>query len=138
EKAERSKTHKKEEAEKNEVRASMTDPEARLMRFSDGATRLGYNVHLAVDPASGIILGAAATDRRNDAGMAGPMLGEVERHLGRRPKRVLADTTYATRQDIIAFAGQDIEVYTPVPADKPDAKPETGRQRASTPRRGHM
>jgi transposase len=137
EKAERAKTHKKEEAEKNEVRASTTDPEARLMRFCDGATRLGYNVHLAIDPASGIILGAAATDRRNDAGMAGPMLDEVERHLGRRPNRVLADTTYATREDIIAFAEQHIEVYTPVPADKPNAKPETVRKRAWKRRREH-
>jgi transposase len=130
EKAERAKRHKKAEAKKNEVRASTTDPEARLMRFSDGAVRAGYNVQLAVAPGSGIILAAEATDRRNDAGMASPMIEEVERRLGVRPQRVLADTTYATRKDIIAFAEKSIEVYTPVPPDKPNVSPETARKRA--------
>jgi len=130
EKAKRAKRHKKEEAAKDEVRASMTDPEARLMRFPDGAMRAGYNVQLAVEPGSGLILAAEPTDRRNDAGMAGTMLAELERRLGRRPKRVLVDTTYATRQDIVAFAEQEIDVYTPVPADKPDAKPDSVRKRA--------
>lgn len=130
EKAERAKRHKKAEAKKNEVRASTTDPEARLMRFSDGAVRAGYNVQLAVAPGSGIILAAETTDRRNDAGMASPMIEEVERRLGVRPQRVLADTTYATRKDIIAFAEKSIEVYTPVPPDKPNVSSETARKRA--------
>jgi len=130
EKAERAKRHKKAEAKKNEVRASTTDAEARMMRFADGAVRAGYNVQLAVEPGSGIIVAAETTDRRNDAGMAGPMLEEVERRLGVRPKRMLADTTYATREDIVAVAGKDIDVYTPVPADKTNVSPETARKRA--------
>jgi transposase len=137
EKAERAKRHKKAEAKKNEVRASTTDPEARLMRFADGAVRAGYNVQLAVAPSSGIILAVEPTDRRNDAGMAGPMLEEVERRLGVRPRRVLADTTYATRKDIIAFADKNIEIYTPVPPDKPNVSPETARKRAWTRQREH-
>jgi transposase len=137
EKAERAKRHKKAEAKKNEARASTTDPEARQMRFSDGAVRAGYNVQLAVAPGSGIILAAEVTDRRNDAGMAGPMLDDVERRLGVQPRRVLADTTYATREDIIALAGKNIEVYTPVPPDKPDVSPETARKRAWRRQREH-
>ena len=137
EKDERAKKDKKAEAEKNEVRASTTDPEARLMRFADGATRAGYNIQLAIEPGCGLILAAETTDRRNDMGMAGPMLAEVERRLGRRPKRVLADTTYATRADIVAFAGQNIDVYTPVPTDKPDANPDTVRKRAWKRQREH-
>jgi hypothetical protein len=130
EKAERAKRHKKAEAKKGEVRASVTDPEARMMRFADGAVRPGYNVQLAVAPGSGIILAAATTDRRNDAGMAEPMLVQVERRLGLRPRSVLADTTYATQDDIVAFADKSIAVYTPLPPDKPDATPESQRKRA--------
>lgn len=137
EKAERAKRHKKAEAKKNEVRASTTDPEARLMRFADGAVRAGYNIQLAVVPSSGIILAVEATDRRNDAGMAGPMLEDVERRLGVRPCRVLADTTYATRKDIIEFADKNIEVYTPVPPDNLDVSPETARKRAWRRQREH-
>lgn len=135
EKAKRAKRHKTAELEKGEARASTTDPEARSMRFSDGAVRAGYNVQLAVASGCGIILAAETTDRRNDAGMAGPMLEQVKRRLGHQPDRVLADSTYATRADIVAFADQKIDVYTPVPADKEDIKPESQRKRERRRRR---
>jgi len=129
EKAEREKTHKKAEEKKGEVRASTTDPEARLMRFADGAVRPGYNVQLAVDPSSGIILGTDVTDRRNDAGQAGPMAEQVKERLGAQPERVLCDTTYVTQDEIIAFAEQGTDVYSPVPPDKANVRPETIRRR---------
>src|SRR5215831_15004760 len=44
EKAERTKTHKKEEAKKGEPKVSVSDPEARLMRLADGATAPAWNV----------------------------------------------------------------------------------------------
>jgi transposase len=130
EKSERAKRYKKAEAKKGEARVSLTDPEARMMRFADGAVRAGYNVQLAVAPGSGIILAAKATDRRNDAGLAGDMLEQVKQRLGVVPQRVLADTHYATKKDIVAFAAQRIAVYTPVPPDKADANAETQRKRA--------
>jgi len=135
EKAERAKRHKKAEAKAGEARASLTDPEARLMRFPDGATRPGYNVQLAVAPGSCIIVAVETTDRRNDAGLAGIMLEQIKRRLGVEPRRVLADTTYATRQDVVDLAAQQIDVYTPVPLDKPTVSPESARKRAS--RRQH-
>jgi transposase len=130
EKAERAKRHKKAEAKKGEARVSLTDPEARMMRFADGAVRAGYNIQLAVAPGSGIILAAQATDRRNDAGLAGGMLEQVKQRLGLVPQRLLVDTHYATKKDIVALAEQQIAVYTPVPPDKPNANPESQRKRA--------
>jgi transposase len=129
EKAARAKRHKREEAEKEEIRVSLTDPEARMMRFSDGAVRAGYNVQLAVEPACGIILATQTSDRRNDAGLAGPMLDQIKQRLGRQPQRLLVDTHYATRQDIVDFAAQDIAVYTPVPPDKADITADSQRKR---------
>jgi hypothetical protein len=130
EKAARAKTHKKAEAAKKEPRVSLTDPEARKMRFADGAVRAGYNIQLAVAPGSGIILATAATNRRNDSGLAPEMLDQVKQRLGVLPQRLLVDTHYATQEDISALATQNVEVYAPVPPDKPDAKPETLRKRA--------
>jgi len=130
EKAERAKRHKKAEAKKGEARVSLTDPEARMMRFADGAVRAGYNIQLAVAPGSGIILAAQTTDRRNDAGLAGGMLEQVKQRLGLVPQRLLVDTHYATKKDIVALAEQQIAVYTPVPPDKPNANPESQRKRA--------
>jgi transposase len=130
EKAERAKRHRKAEDEKGEARVSLTDPEARLMRFADGAMRAGYNIQLAVVPGSGIILAAQATDRRNDAGLVGGMLEQVKQRLGVVPQQVLVDTHYATQKDIVALAAQQIAVYTPVPPDKANANAESQRKRA--------
>ncbi|MBF0305484.1 MAG: IS1182 family transposase [Alphaproteobacteria bacterium] len=130
EKVERAKRHKKAEAKKAEERASLTDPEARAMRFADGATRLGYNVQLAAATETGVIIAVDVTDRRNDAGLAGPMVDQIKRRFATAPKRVLVDTTYATRADIVTLAGRETEVYSPVPADRPDAKPATLQRRA--------
>lgn len=129
EKAECAKRYKKAEAKKGEARVSLTDPEARMMRFPDGAVRAGYNIQLAVAPGAGIILAAQATDRRNDAGLAGGMLEQVKQRLGLVPQRLLVDTHYATKKDIVALAEQQIAVYTPVPPDKPNANPESQRKR---------
>ena len=129
EKAERGKTHKTAEAKKGEARVSVSDPEARMMRFSDGALRPGYNIQLAVAPGSWIIVAAETTDRRNDAGLVQGMVAQVESRLGIMPARVLADTTYATREDIITLAAREVAVYTPVPADKADITAESQRKR---------
>lgn len=130
EKAARAQQHKAAEAKKGEPRASLSDPEARMMRFPDGAVRAGYNIQLAVAPGSGIILATQTTDRRNDAGLAGGMLEQIKQRLGRAPQRLLVDTHYATRKDIVALAEQQIAVYTPLPPDRPDATPESQRKRA--------
>jgi len=129
EKAERAKRHKSAAAGK-EPKASLTDADARIMRFRDGSVRAGYNIQLAVEPGSGVILAVRATNRRNDAGLARPMLEAVERHCGIAPQRVLADTTYATEGDIVALANAVIEVYAPPMPDKPDATAESCRKRA--------
>ena len=137
EKAKREKTHKKEEEKKGEPRASLTDPEARRMRFADGAVRAGYNVQLAALPGSGVIVGVDVSDRRNDDGLARPMVEQIERRYRLRPRRLLVDTRYATQADIQALSqatdgsdGSDrIEVYSPPPPEKEDATPESRRKR---------
>ncbi len=93
EQAKRAKTHKKEEeAKKTEVKASLSDPEARMMRFADGAVRAAYNIQLAVTPDTGIIVAAATTDRRNDTGLAVPVVEQIKDRLKILPQRLLADT----------------------------------------------
>jgi transposase len=129
EQVKRAKTHKKEEAAKKELTASVSDPEARIMRFADGAMRAAYNIQLAVTPETGIIVAAAATDRRNDTGLAVPVVEQIKDRLNILPQRLLADSRYATKDDIVELAGQKVTVYMPVPADKPDAKPESQRKR---------
>lgn len=134
EREKRRKTHAKDEAQKSEPKASLTDPEARQMRFADGAVRPGYNAQIAAIPREGIIVSVAITDRRNDAGLATPMLDDIARRYGRTPERLLVDTNYATQKDIAGLAEHPsgpVKVFAPPPIERDDVKPSTLARRAS-------
>ncbi|HET8728683.1 MAG TPA: transposase [Alphaproteobacteria bacterium] len=133
EKAARAKTHKKQEAAKGEPTASTTDAEARLMKLADGGSRPAYNLLLAVAPREMVILGLAPTDRRNDSGLATPMVEQLEQRYGVRPARLLVDTHLATQAEIVALAehpARPVAVYAPVPAEPATVTPQTARKRA--------
>lgn len=131
EKQERAKTHVKAETKKGAPRVSLTDPEARWMRFADGSVKAGYNIPVAAT-GEGLVLAVTATDRRNDAGLALPMIDDLERRYGRAPKRVLLDTNLATAEDIVALANRQqgqVLVYAPPPKERDDVKPATLKRR---------
>jgi hypothetical protein len=137
--------HAKDEARKKEPKASTTDPEARHMRFPDGAIRPAYNAQIAATPKEGVIVAIAVTDRRNDAGLAGPRVNDIVRRYGRTPERLLVDTSYATSEDIVALAAHaagPVSVYTPPPNERPSSRPrwrggsESGRKSPFASRRG--
>ena len=143
EKERRKKTHPKDEAEKkDEAEVSTTDPDARRMRFADGAVRAAYNIQIGAHPASTIVVTVATTDRRNDSALAVPMVDDIARRYGRTPGRLLIDTNYATRDDLVALAAHEkgpVEVYAPPPAErdeaaiKPDSRASRARQRVQEP-----
>jgi transposase len=120
--------HVKDEARKKAPKASTSDPEARFMRFPDGAVRPAYNAQIAAAPKEGVIVSIDVTDRRNDAGLAGPMVDDIARRYRRTPDRLLVDTSYATAKDIVALASHaagPVSVYTPPPGERDDIKPAT-------------
>lgn len=129
EKEKRAKTHPQDEArKKSEPSASLSDAEARNMRFPDGAVRPAFNAQLAVTPKEGIIVSVEMTDRRNDAGLAVPMVDDIVRRYGKAPKNLLVDTHYATSDDIAALASREMDpvtVFAPPPTERDDVKPGT-------------
>jgi transposase len=134
EKEKRAKTHSQDEAKKkSEPKASLSDPEARNMRFPDGAVRPAYNAQIAVTPNEGIIVSVEMTDRRNDAGLAAPMVDDIVRRYGKAPEILLVDTHYATSEDIAALAEHaagPVKVFAPTPTERDDVKPATLVKRA--------
>ena len=134
EKAERAKRHAKDEAKKPEAKASLSDSEARNMRFADGAIRPAYNAQIAAAPQKGVIVSVEMTDRRNDAGLAGPMIDDIVRRYGQAPETLLVDTNYATAEDIAALAEHTagpVTVYAPPPAEREDVTRGALRNRKS-------
>ena len=122
EKEKRAKQHPGEKAnKKSEPKSSVSDPDARHMQFADGAVRPGYNAQIAATPKEGIIVSVEMTDRRNDSGLAGPMVDDLVRSYGRTPERLLIDTHYATSEDIAALSEHPagpVTVYAPPPRER--------------------
>jgi transposase len=96
-----------------EVRASTTDPEARVMKLGDGGFAPAYNLQFATDTASRIIVGVRATNSGSDSQQLEPMQQELERRTGVTPSQHLADGGYMNFASVERSAARGIEVFSP-------------------------
>lgn len=99
---------------KEEARASTTDPEARVMKMADGGYRPAYNVQLATDTESRVIVGVGLTNRGSDQGQLEPMLDDIERRTGRCPDEYLVDGGFTRLESIEHAAARGVTVVAPV------------------------
>jgi transposase len=116
---------KKEERDKGRkekssaARASTTDPEARVIKFSDGGCRPGFNVQFATDTATGLIVGVDVTNAGTDSEEMPPMLDQLEERYEKVPDAMLVDGGFASLDAIDSTEARDCSVYAPVKdADK--------------------
>ena len=113
-------THLAEQREKrkkgdgDKARASTTDPDARNMKMGDGGFRPAYNVQMATDAESGIILNMDVINEGSDAGQMKPMMDEIKANVGEAPKNLLTDGGFSTIHDIEETTQGGTTVYTPV------------------------
>lgn len=100
-----------------DFRASATDPDASLMRHRAGGLDLGYQDHYVVDGGKArtilVTLAAPAEVQENQ-----PALDLLWRSCFRWkvwPRQVSGDTTYGTRQIIVALEDAGIRAFVPLP-----------------------
>jgi transposase len=110
--AEQREKRKKGDGEK--ARASTTDPDSRNMKMGDGGFRPAFNVQIATDVATGVIVSMDVTNEGSDAGQMKPMMDEIKKDLGPAPKNLLADGGFSTINDIEATTQGGTTVFTPV------------------------
>lgn len=114
----------------NQPRVSTTDPEARVMHIPDGGFRPAYNVQLATDADSQVIVGVAISTRGTDQGEALPMAEQLAERTGQYPAEYLVDGGYVKRTDITTLERRGTSVYAPL---RPPRTLTSGRE-AATPR----
>lgn len=107
-------TAKKSGRKVKEARASSTDPEARVMQFSDGGYRPGYNVQYATDTETGLIGGVEVTNAGSDQDELPPMLDQLQQRYGVMPKEALVDGGFASLKAITEGAERECTVYAPL------------------------
>jgi transposase len=102
------------EKKENKPRASMTDPEARIMKMADGGFRPAYNVQFSSDPVSGATSGVSVDNIGSDKGKMAPMSDKIAKDYGQRPKEHLADGGFNKLEDVEALAEAGVTVYMPI------------------------
>jgi transposase len=120
---------------KNAARASTTDPDARVMKMANGGYNPAFNVQFSTDTDSQVVVGVDVTNQGTDAGQMGPMVEQVEQRTDIRPKEVLVDGGFVTKEDIqqVNDPEQGTKVYAPV---KEEEKQRQKGQDPFAPRRG--
>jgi transposase len=113
---------KRKKGDGERARASTTDPQARIMKMGDGGFRPAYNVQMATDQESGIILNMDVLNEGSDAGRMKPMMDQIEEDLGERPKNLLTDGGFSTVDDIEQTQTAGTTVYTPVKEEEKQKK----------------
>jgi len=99
-------------------RVSTTDPEARVMKMTDGGYRPAYNVHFATDVDSRAIVGVTVTNVGSDQPAFLPMLDQIIERTGQAPASELVDGGFVTHEAITAADAAGVTVYAPVPKPK--------------------
>lgn len=95
------------------ARVSTTDPDARVMKMADGGYRPAYNVHLATDVDSRVIVGVRTLNSGADQSQLGPMLDAIAHRLGRLPQAQLLDGGFVTKAEITAAEARHVTIYAP-------------------------
>lgn len=95
------------------TRVSTTDPDARVMRMPGGGHRPAYNVQLATDTESNVIVGVGVTNVGSDRSQLSPMLDDVVRRTGKLPDDWLADGGFVNFGSIQEAGEQGVDVFAP-------------------------
>jgi len=126
---------KKKPAEKDQARASTTDPEATVMKMADGGFRPAYNVQFATDTASQVIVGVDVITSGSDLGQLQPMVEQIQERHGLAPAEMLVDGGFTKHEDIETVSKPEVgtTVYAPVPKSRSAAVDEHAPHRRDTP-----
>ena len=112
---------------RNEARASETDPEARVMKRNGGGFEPSYNVQISTDAAAGIIIGLDVTQSGADAPHLQAAVERIKETFGKAPDQLLADAGYISSENILALNGET-DLIGPLQAANP-ARLEGQRKR---------
>jgi transposase len=94
-------------------RVSTTDPESRVMKMADGGFRPAFNVQLATDATSRVIVGVLVANQGSDLSLMTPMLDDIERRTGRLPGEHLVDGGFVNLHAFTAADARGVTVYAP-------------------------
>jgi len=106
----------------NNSRVPVVDVDSDVMKDKKGGFAPNYNPYIAVDGQAGIIVSCGVTNQHTDAGHLKPALEEAEENTGMPVAQVLADSTYATVENLDYCEGRGIDPCIAPLYGSPDKK----------------
>ena len=92
------------------ARVSLTEPESRIMKQSDGGYAPSYNVQLSTEASHKIIVGAGVSQSASDYPELMGAVDRVKENLGRKPQQMVTDGGFTCRENIVNAAAQGVDL----------------------------
>lgn len=96
--------------DKDQARASQSDPQSRIMKQSDGGYAPSYNVQLSTEARHRIVVGVAVSQSPTDTHELIGAVAQIEQNLGAKPAQVVVDAGFTSRENILAMAEQGVDL----------------------------
>ncbi|WP_369368787.1 IS1182 family transposase [Streptomyces sp. CG4] len=97
---------------KPKAQANVTDPDSRIMKYSDGAYTQAYNAQAVVDEKHQVITAADVTTNPSDALNCTMMLDQSAQHTGIHPRQALVDAGYCSETNLEAAKNRQLACGT--------------------------
>lgn len=116
------------EKEREQLRVSMTEPEARRMKHGNNAMVPSYNAQLTTAADHKIIVGASLSQCSSDAQSLMAAMEQVNERLNKLPTQVVVDGGFTNRDNIVACAEKKIDLVGSLP--NPEERSEAAMKSA--------
>ena len=93
-----------------QARASLTDPEARMMKQAHGAIGPAYNVQISTDAGQRVIVGVGVSQAATDTAELEPAVERIEANLHQKPQQLVVDGGFTHQATVAAMEQRQIEL----------------------------
>jgi transposase len=118
---------------KKAAKVPVADPQAVILPNKEGGYAPNYTPVTAVDGERGFIADADVISTATEAQTVIPTVQRIEENLGAVPQQLLADTAFATGQNLTDLQARSIEPFMPVERARLDEKNPAVRPDATQP-----
>jgi hypothetical protein len=94
---------------KSRAQRNFTDPDAGIMKMSDGSFHECYNGQAVVDEEQQVIVAADLTQCASDAPSLLPMLEMITTNCGQSPRQLLADSGYCSEESLKVLSKSKVD-----------------------------
>lgn len=117
--------------DKEQARASQSDPQARIMKQSDGGYAPSYNVQLSTEASHRILVGVGVSQNSSDYGQLIGAVAQVEQNLKQQPEQVVVDGGFTSRENILAMAERGVDLIGSLAKANPSSANQQRRRGVS-------